>query len=76
MNNAGLIVVAAIAILGCVALVVILSRQGHPEQTASHHDERPDTTSDRFYGGVDRPAGPDVEDSPTPPPDLPDQEPD
>ena len=54
------IVVAVIAVLVCA---LVLLRQGHPEQTSTHTDDpTSDTLSDRLYRGVDRPAGPDVED--------------
>ena len=58
--NVAVIIVGVIAV---VVLAVILLRQGHPEQTATTTDEPTgDNLSDRLYRGVDRPAGPDVED--------------
>ncbi len=58
--NVAVIIVAVIAI---VVLAVVLLRQGHPEQTATTIDDPTgDHLSDRLYRGVDRPAGPDVED--------------
>jgi hypothetical protein len=56
-----------VVVLVGVALVVAAAvwaarRLPHPEQTASHHDERTDSTSQRFYSDTDRPAGPDAED--------------
>ncbi len=57
------IAVIVIAVLAVVVLAVLLLRQGHPEQTATHSDaSAPDDESGRLYKGVDRPAGPDVED--------------
>jgi len=53
------ILVTVAVILG---LAFVLWRQGHPEDTASHQEDvTTDSSSDRFYRGVDRPAGPDAE---------------
>lgn len=66
--NEGFVFVLALAVIGVAVIVVLIRRTPkHSEDTASHHDERPDTTSDNFYGGADRPAGPDAEDEPFPP---------
>lgn len=59
------IVVSVILIIGVVGWFVF-GRQ-HPERAATHAIEAPDTTSERLYGGADRPAGPDAE---TTDPDL------
>lgn len=64
--DTGFIVVLAVAVVGVAVIVFLLSRTKHPDETASHDDQRPDTTSEQFYGGADRPAGPDAEDSPAP----------
>lgn len=60
----------ALVVAGVIALVLVAawasSRVKHPEQTAGHGVDPADTTSDRFYRSVDRPAGPDAEDPPTP----------
>lgn len=65
--DAGLVFVIAVAVVGAVLVVALLARNPkHPEDAASHHDERPATTSDRFYGGSDAPAGADLEDGPRP----------
>ncbi len=59
----GFVIGAVVAAL--VAAAVIGARYvKHPEQTAGHGEVSGDTTSDRLYGGTDRPAGPDVEDGP------------
>lgn len=56
------VVVIVFAVALVVASAVVLLRQGSPEDTASHDDEpTDDTDSDRFYRGVDRPAGPDAD---------------
>jgi hypothetical protein len=63
-------VIAASVAVGVVVLVVVAAWASryvkHPEQTAGHDEVPPDTTSDRFYRSVDRPAGPDAEDPPVP----------
>ncbi len=52
----------AVVVIVVVAASVWLSKVvKHPEQTASHDPPSPDTTSERLYEGVDRPAGPDVD---------------
>lgn len=60
----------ALLVAGAVVLVLAAvwasSRVRHPEQTAGHGSDPADTTSDRFYRSVDRPAGPDAEDPPAP----------
>ena len=54
---------AAVLIVG----VVVLARQGHPPDHADPAlNESSDLESDRLYGGVDRPAGPDAESEPPP----------
>ncbi len=54
--------VVALVVLALVAAAVVGARYvRHPEQTAGHDDERRDTTSDRFYGTTDTPAGPDAD---------------
>lgn len=55
------ILVALVVVLVVGAAVWFAKVSKHPEQTASHHDESVDTTSERLYSDVDRPAGPDVE---------------
>jgi hypothetical protein len=55
---------AAIALVVVVLVILAVRMAGrvkHPEQTAGHGEEPPDTTSDRFYRSRDRPAGPDAE---------------
>lgn len=68
MKTASILIVAALVLV--VFLVWMTRVSGRPERTAGHDDRRdearPDTTSDRFYRGVDRPAGPDAEDTPAP----------
>lgn len=62
MNVALLILLVVV-----IAAVVVRATQvsGRPEQAATHPEDLPeDTTSSRFYRGVDRPAGPDAEGSP------------
>lgn len=57
------VAVIIVAVIAIAVLAVVLLRQGHPEQTATTTDEPTgDNLSDRLYRGVDRPAGPDVED--------------
>lgn len=57
------VAVIIVALIAVVVLAVVLLRQGHPEQTATTTDDPTgDSQSDRLYRGVDRPAGPDVED--------------
>jgi hypothetical protein len=68
--------VLLLAIISLVILVVLATTLlggwsrfvKHPEETATHEheDDDLDTTSERFYRGVDRPAGPDAEDPPAP----------
>jgi len=55
----GILVALVVLVVGAAVWFAKVSK--HPEQTASHHDEAIDTTSERLYRGVDRPAGPDVE---------------
>lgn len=67
----GSIVLLIVAVILVGAFLVWATRiSGRPEQTASHgpREERggADTDSERFYEGVDRPAGPDAEDTPEP----------
>lgn len=65
--GAGLLIVIAVAVVGAAVIVFLLARNPkHPADAASHRDERPDTTADRFYGGADAPAGADLEDGPRP----------
>lgn len=61
--TAVVVVVVVLVVIAAVAVPVMIARKGpHPEQTASHMEDLPtDDTSDRFYRGGDRPAGPDVE---------------
>jgi len=56
------VAVIVVGVIAVVVLAVILLRQGHPEQTATADEPTGDSLSDRLYRGVDRPAGPDVED--------------
>ncbi|MDQ6698070.1 MAG: hypothetical protein M3Z46_11510 [Actinomycetota bacterium] len=57
------VAVIIVGVIAVVVLAVLLLRQGHPEETATTADDQTgDSRSDRLYGGVDRPAGPDVED--------------
>ena len=56
------LIVTIVVILLVAASIVAARHVRHPEQTASHTDEHPDTTDDRFHAGSDRPAGPDAED--------------
>jgi hypothetical protein len=56
------VVVIVVAVLVIVALAVLLLRQGNPEETATHGGPPDDSDSERFYRGVERPAGPDAED--------------
>jgi hypothetical protein len=56
------LIVVFIAIAAVVILTWLGMRGKHPEQAADHADEGLDTTSDRFHGTADRPAGPDAED--------------
>jgi hypothetical protein len=58
------VVIAALLVAGIAAWAS--GRTKHPEQTAGHGIDPADTTSDRFYRGTDRPAGPDAEDPPAP----------
>jgi len=54
--------VVALVVLALVAAAVVGARYvRHPEQTAGHDDERRDSTSERFYGTTDTPAGPDAD---------------
>lgn len=57
--------VAVVVIVLVGAAMVFARYTKHPEQTAGHDGVPADTTSDRFYRGVDRPAGPDVDDGPS-----------
>lgn len=63
MGRIVFLIVAAILIAAFVVWATRIS--GRPEKTASHglREDRvgADTDSDRFYEGVDRPAGPDAE---------------
>lgn len=61
-------VIVAVAVVATVAASIFLSRfVRHPEQTTMQPDEvGRETTSDRLYGGSNRPAGPDA-DSPVSP---------
>jgi len=59
------IVVSVIVVIGVVGWFLLNRR--HPERAATHETEATDTTSERLYGGTDRPAGPDAE---TTDPDL------
>jgi hypothetical protein len=57
----------AVLVIAAIAAFWLTTVRGRgPESTASHGDVRPDTDSERFYGGADRPAGPDAEDPPPP----------
>lgn len=62
------IVVVLVAVATVAASLVLARVVRHPEQAATHDDtiEGEETTSDRLYGGHDRPAGPDAEDPPAP----------
>lgn len=61
--NAALLILLVLVVLAITVAVAVVS--GRPERTATHLDDEPeDSTSDRFYRGVDRPAGPDAEDGP------------
>ena len=56
------IVVIVLAIVAVVAATAwfVFNRQNH-EQASRHEDHVTETRSERFYDGVDRPAGPDAE---------------
>lgn len=61
------IVVLVVAVALATLVVALLVRGGHPggmsEERGRHpDDDELDTTSERFYDRVDRPAGPDAED--------------
>ncbi len=59
------VIVIVLGVALVVAAAVVLLRGGNPEETASHTDDPTgDSTSDELYRGVDRPAGPDVDDGP------------
>ena len=56
------VTIIVVTVVVVVVGTVLLLRQGHPEQTASHDDHvRDESDSDRLYGGASRPAGPDAE---------------
>lgn len=55
----GLVVVVLV-----VGAMVFARYTKHPEQTAGHAGTPEDTASDRYYRGVDRPAGPDADGGP------------
>lgn len=56
-------VLVVLLVIAVVVGSVLLARVArHPESTASHDDERRDSTGERFYSDTDRPAGPDAED--------------
>lgn len=64
---------AAVLVIVCVAIAVLLVWLARTSARSSRHHRDPteplhpaDTTSNRFYRGVDRPAGPDAEDAPDP----------
>lgn len=61
------LVVAVVVIALVVGAVLVAKRLPHPEQTATHGDEPPATTSGQLYDGADRPAGPDVDETVPPP---------
>jgi hypothetical protein len=62
------IALVLLVVAATVAGSVWLARHvRHPENAASHSDERPDSTSERFYTDPGRPAGPDAEDPVLPP---------
>ena len=56
------IVVIVLAVLAVVAATAwfFFNRQ-NPERASRHEDHVTETQSERFYDGVDRPAGPDAE---------------
>jgi hypothetical protein len=65
-------ITCVMGVLLVVVAGVVLLRQGHPEDTATHADERePDSTSERIYGYSERPAGADAEDMGSPDTDPP-----
>lgn len=53
------VAVASVCAVAVVAWFVI--GRGHPEGAARHGPAATETTSERLYGGADRPAGPDAE---------------
>lgn len=55
--------VVAVVVVALVAAAILASKRvRHPEQTAGHGETPVESRSERFYRGVDRPAGPDAED--------------
>lgn len=54
-------VIVAITIVVAIALAVWFFTERGPARGVGGVDERADSQSDRFYGGADRPAGPDAE---------------
>lgn len=62
--TAVVILIVVLIIVAALAIPMLIARKGpHPEQAATHTDDlSDDETSERFYRGVDRPAGPDAED--------------
>lgn len=56
------ILVIALGVLAAVVAVgwFFLNRQ-NPERASRHQEHVTETRSERFYDGVDRPAGPDAE---------------
>ena len=65
------LLVAVVVVVLVVGAVMASKRVQHPEQTASHTDPDTHTRSERLYEGVDRPAGPDVDDVVEPDPEPP-----
>jgi hypothetical protein len=61
VNDSGLLLVVGIAVVGIAVIVAMLLRTKGPAVGSSVRDEAPDTDSERFYRGSDRPAGPDAE---------------
>lgn len=54
-----IVAIASVCAIAVVAWFLLGSR--HPEGTAGHGPAAVETTSERLYGGADRPAGPDAE---------------
>jgi hypothetical protein len=56
-------IVIVVTVVAVGALMVILSREGHPENGCFHGDHAKERDGELFYSRVDRPAGPDAEDA-------------
>jgi hypothetical protein len=67
------VLVAMVVIVVVAGSVLLARRVRHPEDTASHTDTGRDSAGERFYSDADRPAGPDAEDTATPPNRSPDR---